>query len=526
MNAALIGRILETTPGWNAQAQAAGLDATDIAQMLQAAETLAQDRMAPLAAQADAQGCRLVDGRVVTPKGYKTLYRQMGADGWIAPDLPPRLGGLGLPLACHVATSLFFEGAAQPFMMAHGAARAAAHCLAQTAPDLAELWAPRLAAGDWCATICISEPDAGSDVGRIRTRAEADGPLWRLSGTKCWISFGDHDLTDRIGHLALARTGPPDEGTRGLSLFLVPDVQDDGTRNGITVERIEDKLGLHGSPTCVLRFDGAQAHLVGEAGRGLPLLFRMIELMRLQVGTQGAGFARDCARIARGYAQDRRQGGRPDAPPMPIVRHPDVDRQLVWLDARAVLLAALALDTAVTMEAGRAGDARAAARSALLLPLVKTFGGELGQANADGAIQVLGGAGYTRDWPVERHFRDARITTLYEGTTGMQAQDFVLRRLLRDPEALGLFCAPLAGSAALCDRFRALVQQIAQAPQPVQLRAADAVMRAGWCVLADALAQRLGFALPETAPAMALWQAHAPADMARAEASVAWAATA
>ena len=483
MRADLIAAVLSRTPGWAAQAEAAGLDEVSVTQILEAAETRARDLLEPLAVCADAEGCRIEDGRVRTPEGYREAYRAIAGDGWVGTDLPEDLGGMGLPLALHVGATLPMEGAALPFMMALGSSRAGAHLLAGMAPELAETWVPRLATGEWTATICISEADAGSDVGRMRTRALRDESGWRIEGTKTWISFGDHDMADRIGHLLLARTGTAEEGTRGLSLFLVPSTTDDGTPNGIFVERIEEKLGLHGSPTCTLRFESAKGELIGPPGGGLPQLFRMIELMRLQVGTQGAGIALACAAICREYAAERRQGGHPAQPPVPIAEHPDVQRQLMMLDARAALLTALALETGVALQMAHEGDADAAAQMSFLLPLVKTFGGELGQASASGAIQVLAGAGYTREWPVERYYRDARIMTIYEGTTGIQALDFLMRRLLKDEGRGWQAFLRRVGSEAdtpcarqMRERFDALVSRARNAPPEALAWAADGVM--------------------------------------------------
>ncbi|WP_417210014.1 acyl-CoA dehydrogenase family protein [Antarctobacter sp.] len=526
MTPELLAQILSRTPGWAAQSTAAGLDDTAVTQILAETFKLAEETLTPLAARADAEGCRIDKGRVRTPEGYGAAYRALGDGGWLAADLPGDLGGLGLPLALHVAAALPMEGAALPFMMLPGSSRAAAFCLAANAPDLAAEWCPRLADGTWAATICISEPDAGSDVGRIRTKARPEGDGWRISGTKCWISFGDQDMTDRIGHLLLARTGDPAEGTRGLSLFLVPNVTGDGATNGIHVERIEEKLGLHGSPTCVLRFEDAAGTMIGAPGRGLPALFTMIERMRLQVGTQGAGVAASCARLARAYAQDRRQGGDPAAPAVPLTAHPDVDRQLLLMEARALLLAALVLDTACTLDAAKAGSDRAAALAPVLLPLAKTFGGELGQDNASAAIQVLGGAGYTREWPAERHFRDVRIATIYEGTTGMQAQDLVLRRLLKDNRALDAFADTVPDDRSvtpLLARFADLIGRLKVADTKARLYAADAVLRAAWCVQSAVLAVRLQGLSVQADRALNLWLSQCPAQMAQAEAGVDWA---
>lgn len=500
----LILALLGATPGWNELAQRAGIDPTDVRHILTEAERFAASELEPVGRQGDLDGCQLVNGRVATPAAYPAAYRQMAEAGWIAPDLAPEHGGQGLPLALQAAASLHFEGAATAFMMAPGASRAAAHLLSGQPASIAQEWARALAAGDRTATICISEPDAGSDVARIRTTARPRGDRWQVDGTKCWISFGDHDMTERIGHLLLARTGPPQTGTRGLSLFLVPNTKEDGSSNGIGVERIEDKMGLHGSPTCVLRFDGAESRLIGTEGRGLSQLFDMIELMRLQVACQGAGIALRAAELARRYAEDRRQGGAPDAPPPAIATHPDVRRQQRALDAHACILVATVLEVAVSLERARQGDQAAATRASFLLPLAKTFGGELAFEAASMAVQILGGAGYTRDWPAERYLRDARVLTIYEGTTGMQAQDFLLRRLIRDDGAgLAQFIeqsrSELASGAAspesqcvehLLDSFADLSVKVTKMPPQDHLAVADAYLRAGWCVVSALFALR------------------------------------
>ncbi|GGL53309.1 acyl-CoA dehydrogenase family protein [Wenxinia marina] len=524
MSADLVAAILAGTPGWGAAS--GGFDEADVRQVLDEAGRLADEVLAPLAAVADREGCRLVDGRVRLPEGSGDAWRALAEGGWIAPDLPEELGGIGLPLPLTVAAGLLLEGAAMPFLMGVGATRAAAHMLAAEAPDLAADWAPALAAGERAATICISEPDAGSDVGRIRTRAVSEGNGWRVTGTKCWISFGDHDLTPVIGHMMLARTGPAEAGTRGLSLFLVPSAVD-GAPNGVTVERIEEKMGLHGSPTCVLRFEGAAATLIGEEGRGLPALFTMIELMRLQTGTQGAGVALRAAALARRYAAERRQGGRPDAAPPPITEHPDVARQCAEIGVRAVLATALTLEAAATLAAARAGDAAAQAEASVLLPLAKTFGGELASEAASGAVQVLGGAGYTREWPAERWLRDVRILTIYEGTTGMQAQDLLLRRLVREEgrgiaSLLGRLRAEAAGwgsGSPLLDRLDALSDDLRARPPAALAAVADGYLRAFWAALSDHLAARLAATCPPAAAAGRWWRATSAArfDLALAE---------
>jgi alkylation response protein AidB-like acyl-CoA dehydrogenase len=299
------------------------------------------------------------------------------------------------------------------------------------------LWCPRLVEGRWAATICISEADAGSDVPRLRTLAtrREDGD-WSITGEKMWISYGDHDLTPRIAHMVLARTPETGTGTAGLSLFLVPsDI--DGQRNGVVVRRIEEKLGLHGSPTCALGFEGARGTLIGTPGRGLAQLFTMIVGMRLSVGSQGAGIAGASASLARTYAAQRRQGGRGDAPPVTIDRHGDIQRLLLACAARAEMARALTLAASAQADLqARETDEAARTQAGLvlswLLPITKNFCAEAASLCASEAIQVLGGAGYTREWPAEQYLRDARVLAIYEGTSGMQALDLVLRRVLGD----------------------------------------------------------------------------------------------
>ncbi|MBX9458141.1 MAG: acyl-CoA dehydrogenase family protein [Rhizobium sp.] len=434
--------LLKATPGWlRLQALRPDCDDATVAAILREAGRFAETVLHLLDRPADRQGCRVEAGRVRTPDGFAAAYAKLGAAGWIGTDVAETLGGLGLPLVLHTACASMFERGCVSFMMAAGASRAACHLLAGAADSaVAAEWVPRLVAGEWAATICISEPDAGSDVGRLRTRAECIDGVWRISGQKCWISFGDHDMAARIGHCLLARTEDK-PGTGGLSLFLVPNLID-GQPNGITLDRIEEKMGLHGSPTCALTFQCAQATLIGEPGRGLAQLFAMIELMRLSTACQGLGVASSAVDIAKSYAAERRQGGPADRPPVPIAAHPDVRRQLDGMRRQTEILRAAVLELACAMDLARIEpdlDLRRehADLAGWMLPLIKNFGAQTGFDVANAAIQVLGGAGYTRDYPLEQHLRDSRIMTIYEGTTGMQALDFLTRRLWRD-EGRGL----------------------------------------------------------------------------------------
>lgn len=432
--AAIVAQI-EAIPEW-AQVRArhaqTDLDTATLTQIIGAAGELAHDVLAPFNRAGDAAGCRLVDGRVQLAPGHHAAWQAYREGGWTTIDAPAAHGGAGLPVTVHAACEELVNRAAPAFGMLPTPMRCATMVLARYATAaIVDEWVPRLVDGSWAATICISEPDAGSDVGRVRTMATPqDDGTWRVTGEKIWISFGDHDLAPRIGHMVLARTPGGAPGTAGLSLFLVPS-NHDGKRNGVVVRRIEEKLGLHASPTCALGFEDAHARLVGTEGRGLPQLFAMIVGMRLSVGSQGAGIAGAAADMAAHYATERHQGGKPDRPAVPIASHPDVRRMLQASAARAEVARGLVLTASVLSDL-QDDDPDAAALVAWLLPITKTFCAEAASLCADQAIQVLGGAGYTREWPAEQYLRDARVLAIYEGTSGMQALDLVMRRVLGD----------------------------------------------------------------------------------------------
>jgi len=432
-----------------------GVDQEIWAAIIEQAARFAEGVIDPLDATLDRVGARVENGRVVCAPGHRDAWTRFAADGWLTLALPETSGGQGLPLALTTACEEIFNRASCAFTMLATPNRTAAAMLTGAAdPATRAAWVPRLASGEWTATICISEPDAGSDVARVRTRAtRGDDGAWRVTGEKCWISYGDHDLAERIGHCMIARSSTA-AGVRGLSLFLVPDRRDDGAPNGVTVRRIEEKLGLHGSPTCVLGFEEAQAILIGEEGRGLQTLFHMMLLMRLACAPQGVGVAEAALATALDYAQERRQGGDPSAPPVPIVAHADVQRQLLRMGGRVEVARGVALAAAAVMDLGeRAPETERAGWLALaqfLLPIAKDLSARLAFGVASGSLQVLGGAGYTREWPVERRLRDARVFAVFEGTTGIQAIDMVHRRLWRDRgEGLRLFLS--AARADLAD---------------------------------------------------------------------------
>ncbi|PTS75792.1 acyl-CoA dehydrogenase [Sphingomonas sp. HMWF008] len=416
-----------------------------VSAVLEEASRFASAVLEPLNRAMDARGVSLAEGRVVTAPGHRDAWRSFVENGWPAIDHKSEHGGQQMPLALCMAVQELFDRNCPAFGMLPVPQRSAARLIdAFGDAETKQRWLPGLASGAAGATICISEVGAGSDVLQMRTRAtQAEDGSWRIWGEKCWISFGDHDLTDTLVHCVLARTDAPGAKGPEISLFLV---EGGGAQHGaVSVLRIEEKLGLHGSPTCTLGFDNAVGHMLGAPGRGLAQMFVMITQMRLAVGAMGLGMASAASDIAHGYAQERRQGGAPGNP-VPIAAHRDVQRQLLELRARAELLRGLTLNTANIAEIATRSDdgAERAVVGALLqwlLPIVKTFGAEAAFDNASGAIQVLGGAGYTADWPVEQILRDARVLAVFEGTSGIQALDLVHRRVLRDRSGLDAFLA-------------------------------------------------------------------------------------
>lgn len=434
---AILARQIEATSemerlrALNADFAAASPDTIEA--ILSEAAKLASGRLDPLNDAGEIDPPAIRDGRVHMNALHRAAWIEFAEGGWIALDLPVEDGGQGLPLVLASAVQEIFDRSCPAFGMLPVSTRSAAKLVSRwAAPATKAEWLPRLVTGQWTATICISEVEAGSDAARIRTIAlpQPDGS-WRITGEKQWISFGDHDLSERIGHCLLART--PD--AKGLSLFLVPD-SIDGERNGIAVRRIEEKLGLHSSPTCALGFEDARGVLLGEEGRGLAQMFVMITNMRMSVGAMGLGIASGAADVALAYAQERKQGGRGPVA-MPIIEHADVQRQLLSMHARVELMRGFLYFAATHADLGRCeNDAQAredsAALTQWLLPIVKTLGGETGFDVASDAVQVLGGAGYTREWPVEQAIRDARVLPIFEGTTGMQATDLLHRRLWKD----------------------------------------------------------------------------------------------
>ncbi|WP_029008738.1 acyl-CoA dehydrogenase [Azospirillum halopraeferens] len=485
-------------PGVLAGAGWAEVSAELIDDVLSQAARFTEEVIAPADAPADREGARCTADGVRLPEGLRSAYRAWVEGEWGGLAGDPAYGGQGLPEVLDTAVTEMVCGAGLAFSIVPGLTRGAVRAIAAHGGDaLKARWLPPMVRGEWTGAMALTEPQAGTDLGLLRTRAEPAGDgTHRITGQKMFISAADHDLTDNVVHLVLARLPDAPPGTRGISLFLVPRALPDGARNAWRVLSVEAKMGLHASPTCVVAYDGATGWLVGEAHRGLPAMFTMMNHERLFVAVQGIGAGEAATGMAEAYARDRLQGRAPDGPHAPdrpadpITAHPDVRRML--LTARALTEAgrALALWTALAMDrAHHSGDPavqrEAEGWAALLTPVLKAAGTDFGFEAAVLAQQVMGGHGYIRDNDVERIVRDVRATQIYEGTNGVQALDLVgrklamdggrpLRRLLdaidgtaaalaADPDTAGL-AAPLA---AATDRLRGAVAGLGEAPSPL-----------------------------------------------------------
>lgn len=420
------------------------VDADVALAVLEQAGRFAADVLGPINVEGDTQGSQLVDGAVRTPPGFKDAYRRYCEAGWVGLDLPQQYGGQGLPLLIQAGVAETVTGSCVAFSMLPLMGRAASRLLIGHADArLRDCVVPRLVSGDWTATICISEPQAGSDVGRISTRAKPrDDGAWALTGTKIFITYGDHDLAPQIIHMVLARTPGAPAGTRGLSLFIVPKFvfADDGTlgaRNAAVVGRVEHKMGLKASPTCVLNLDDARGFMVGGKGNGLKVMFDMVNVMRLETGIQGLGVGAAAMSKALAYTAERRQGGAPDAAAVTLTDHADVRRMLYTMRARIEAMRALMFETALQLDLAVTAGAdaeRATAREQAqwLLPICKAFFTATGFEVANLAVQCFGGHGYVSDAGVEQYVRDLRVASIYEGANGIQAYDLVVRKLIHD----------------------------------------------------------------------------------------------
>ena len=411
------------------------------------AAKFAENVLDPLYKSADREGARWTPEGVVTPQGFKSAYKQFAEGGWSGLRAPQDHGGQGAPSFIGTAVEELWSASNLSFklcpMLTQGAVEALEHFGSAKQKGL---FLTRMASGDWTGTMNLPEPQAGSDLGAVRTRAVAEGDHYRLFGQKIFITYGEHDLAPNIIHLVLARIDGAPTGVKGISMFIAPKilVNDDGVlgeRNDVQCISIEHKLGVHGSPTCVMAYgqkQGATAYLVGEAGRGLEYMFVMMNAARLSVGLEGYALADRAYQQAAEWARTRVQGKPPGvAPPAPIIHHPDVKRMLLSMRSQVEALRAIALYAALQLDLGgkhpdEALRSAAKTRGDLLIPVVKGCSTEAGIELASVGVQIHGGMGFIEETGAAQPYRDVRITTIYEGTTGIQANDFIGRKIARD----------------------------------------------------------------------------------------------
>ena len=445
--------------------------------ILSEAGRLCAEVLAPLQRVGDTHPSRLENGVVRTPPGFAAGYRAIVDGGWVGIAADPAFGGLGLPMALATCVNDMMASACLSLqinpLMTQGQIEALEHHASDT---LKALYLPRLISGEWCGTMNLTEPQAGSDVGALRTRAQPKGDgTYAVTGQKIYISWADNDFTANVCHLVLARLPDAGKGTKGISLFLVPKIIPDaegtlGARNSLKVISLEHKLGLHGSPTAVMQYDGATGWLVGEPHHGMAAMFTMMNNARLGVGTQGIGVAEAATQAALAYALDRKQGKTPLGTTA-IFDHADVRRMLGQMRAETFAARAIALSCAVAIDMGHAtGDAAWAARAAFLTPIAKAYGTDVGCEVAQMGIQVHGGMGFIEDTGAAQFARDVRVTAIYEGTNGIQAMDLVGRKLMDGGAAAFAVLDELAGCSGPDDLVADVVAAAAA------LRAATAAL--------------------------------------------------
>ena len=443
-----------------------------VSSLIEEAGKFCSQVLAPLNQIGDAEGCtRHPDGSVTTPTGFREAYAQLREAGWATLAQDPEFGGQGLPHVLSFAVEEFMNGANQAFAMYPGLATGAvAAIMAKGSESQKQTYLPRMIAGEWLGTMNLTEPQCGTDLGLIRTKAEprTDGS-YAITGSKIFISAGEHDLTENIIHLVLARTPGAPEGSKGISLFLVPKVlvNEDGSlgeRNAVSCGSIEEKMGIHGNATCAMNYDGATGWLVGEENKGLAAMFIMMNAARLGVGIQGLGQADAAYQNAAAYALERRQGraltgpAQPDQPADPIIVHPDVRRMLMDAKAFTEGMRALVLWGALQVDLSHKASSEQERQQAdeligLLTPVIKGYGTDKGYEIATSMQQVFGGHGYIREWGMEQFVRDARIAMIYEGANGVQAMDLCGRKLA------------LNGGRAIQAFFRLVDEECAAAEQ-------------------------------------------------------------
>ena len=435
----------------------AGLDTA--AAIFDEAAKLAEGVIAPLNRASDEQGARLENGVVRCTPGFSEAYQTLAEGGWIGMNGPESYGGMGMPITVTVAVNEMMSSACLSLalnpLMTQGQIEAFEH---HASEDLKAMFLEKLVTGKWTGTMNLTEPQAGSDVGALSTKAEDNGDgTYAISGQKIFISWGDHDIAENIVHLVLARLPGGAAGTKGISLFAVPKFIPDaagepGVANNLRAVSLEHKMGLHGSPTAVMSFDGAVGWMVGEENGGMAAMFTMMNNARLGVGIQGLSQAEGAYQHALAFARERKQGRTPLEGETAIIGHADVRRNLMTMKALTSVARAICLDTAISLDLARANsDASLDARAAFLTPIAKAFGTDTGCNVAELGVQVHGGMGYIEETGAAQFYRDVRVTAIYEGTNGIQAMDLVGRKLKDDGAAAFALLAEIGLTAAIAE---------------------------------------------------------------------------
>lgn len=499
------------------------LDDELVQQVLDEAGKFVGEVVAPLNREGDEIGAQWQDGKVTMPPGFQAAYQMFWQAGWPALSADTEHGGQGLPTVLEIMLYEMLSAANHGWTMAPGLLHGAYECIKHYAsPSLKETYLSKVGTGEWLATMCLTEPHAGSDLGLSRTKAtpQADG-RYTLNGTKIFISGGEHDLTDNIVHLVLARLPDAPPGPKGLSLFLVPKFYPNGERSAVHCDRIEEKMGLHGSPTCVMRFEDALAEIIGEPGKGLNAMFVMMNAARLHVAMQGIGLLDAAWQKANAYAKERRQMRAPASKQRKaksaaeadfIIEHPAIrrilDTQRSWVDGGRVL----AYQTAIELDRIKHADKETADRSqrwcALVTPVMKAAFTHQAFHGGSDCLQVLGGHGYVREWGIEQIVRDARVAMIYEGTNEIQAIDLLVRKIMTDGgqslnQLLDDMKAETQIETAEATQLRKLTQNIWTATQldpSVGHRVADDYLRAMALVLLQWAWQRIDANLDQDSP--------------------------
>ncbi|MEP3948457.1 acyl-CoA dehydrogenase C-terminal domain-containing protein [Ascidiaceihabitans sp.] len=429
-----------TIPGYDE------LEADFTSAVLEEAGKLATDVLAPLNPVGDTEGCRLENGIVYTPTGFKAAFEQVKEGGWTGLDMPEQYGGQNMPAVIGSAVGEMFSASNQAFTMYQGLTHGAASAILAHGTDAQkDKWLPKMVSCEWTGTMNLTEPHCGTDLGMMRTKAEPqDDGSYKITGQKIFISSGDHDMADNIVHLVLAKIVGGPEGIKGVSLFIVPKVMVDdngdmGARNGVSVGKIEEKMGIHGNSTCVMNYDEATGYLLGDEHKGMRAMFTMMNEARLGVGMQGLAQADAAYQNALDYAKDRLQGRdvtgakNPEGPADPLIVHPDIRRSLMEQKSFAEGARAFILWGATMIDAAhRSEDKDADGLVSLLTPVIKGFLTDVGYDMTVKAQQVYGGHGYIEEWGMSQFTRDARIAMIYEGANGVQALDLVGRKLAQD----------------------------------------------------------------------------------------------